>query len=108
MLNKELIQEQIKASYQTLDRVYDQRHSIKKWALTVWAALIIGILSDKIEMSFCEALITIVTVLIGFWVYDGMIASYGVSITPCVSIDVASTENYFGALRQRKWDILSS
>lgn len=28
-------------------------------------------------------------------------------VTPCVSIDVASTENYFGALRRRTWDILS-
>ena len=34
--------------------------------------------------------------------------SESASMTPCVSIDVASTEIFFGALRRQTWDILSS
>ncbi len=78
MLTKEIVQEQLNYIYHAIDRAYDNRQTTKRWALTVWTAIVAGMLSGKLVLGFYEGLLVVNSAIVAFWVYEGISGAYGI------------------------------
>jgi len=70
----ELVKSQLKQLYKGIDSTFDHRQNVKKWCLSVWLAILYGIFSKKIGITFPFDLMLVTFPVCIFWFHEGIIA----------------------------------
>ena len=71
MENIEIAQKQLEQFYSTIAQVKQQIIEIRKWSITVWIAIMIGLSSNKIVIDEYFEPIIVFFPIIAFWLLEG-------------------------------------
>ncbi|MCG8343667.1 MAG: hypothetical protein MI685_00730 [Chlorobiales bacterium] len=74
MLSEDVIKFQLEHIYRSIDLTREGRHTIKKWAITAWLAVLVAIFSGKLSAELAHQLPILVICVGIFWFYEGVSA----------------------------------
>ncbi len=74
MLSDEVIKFQLEHIYRLIELTREGRHTIKKWALTAWLAIMATIFSGKLSGDTNHQLLVLIICVGMFWFYEGISA----------------------------------
>ena len=72
MLSEDIVKFQLENIYKSIDLTRSNRQNIKKWCLTVWLAIVVAIMTERIPSSGSYSFFILNIAIVVFWLYEGI------------------------------------